>query len=98
MQFKLELHNWIVLKVYSSLLFRSHVTGGSGNIKDILFVIATVVYSFEGCGAVIPIESAMERPQDFTRVCITAFLVRHHRQIVQGIQRRRRSILITMHS
>lgn len=35
--------------------------------------LATVVYSFEGCGALLPIENALETPSNFRKICVAGF-------------------------
>ena len=35
--------------------------------------LATLVYSFEGCGALLPIENALLGPQQFQKICLGGF-------------------------
>jgi proton-coupled amino acid transporter len=36
--------------------------------------IGTVIYSFEGCGAVLPVENSMRNPEDCPKVLVAAFI------------------------
>mmetsp|Transcript_31787 Transcript_31787/g.83278 ORF Transcript_31787/g.83278 Transcript_31787/m.83278 type:complete len:616 (+) Transcript_31787:264-2111(+) len=45
----------------------------AGEMHKLLLTLATIIYSFEGCGAVLPIENAMETPRHFGAVLWLSF-------------------------
>jgi proton-coupled amino acid transporter len=45
----------------------------ANEIHKLLLTLATIIYSFEGCGAVLPIENSMASPQKFHNVLWVSF-------------------------
>lgn len=41
--------------------------------KNLPLFIGVVIYSFEGCGAILPIENALADPSQFSTLCTTVF-------------------------
>ena len=41
--------------------------------KHVMLTVATIIYSFEGCGAILPTESSMQNPDNFYKVCTYCF-------------------------
>ena len=43
------------------------------SLSSLPLFLATVVYSYEGCGAVLPIENALLEPHKFRKICYAGF-------------------------
>lgn len=43
------------------------------NGKHLLLTLATIIYSFEGCGAILPTENSMQKPENFYKICTYCF-------------------------
>eukprot|EP00038_Savillea_parva_P004272 m.135887 g.135887 ORF g.135887 m.135887 type:complete len:662 (+) comp11425_c0_seq1:135-2120(+) len=57
----------------------------SGESHQILLTLATIIYSFEGCGAVLPIENAMRKPERFLPVLNGSFGVFFVVYLIMGV-------------